>query len=438
MGFLYERGTKIWVKFKDGEGEWRARSSGFNVGEESKAKALLRLIEKRIEAGETVDDGPLTLKRYADGWLKARRDRGVASVDDDESRFGFHIAPLLGSMALADIRPHNVRDFVRALRARKSRHGEVLAPRTIRNIYFTLQNMLHDAVVDELIPNTPCVLRRGDLPKKTDKDPTWRATAVFTTGEVETIISDERTPYDRRVLYGLLFLACVRFGEASALRWRAYDSRVQPLGRLSVHTSFSTRAREEKSVKTDNPRLVPVHPTLAKMLATWRLSGWRELTGRAPTDDDLIIPSRVDAKRNRSVGLGLERFHEDLERLGLRPRRQHDARRTFISLALAGGAHKDRLRWVTHGPTGDIVDAYTTLPWETLCSEVLCLKIEMLAGRVLPLRAASGATEANLVTPRVTVEEEEGAKNTKPSETKRLPRVSMWRAVRDSNPWPPA
>jgi hypothetical protein len=77
------------------------------------------------------------------------------------------------------------------------------------------------------------------------------------------------------------------------------------------------------------------------------------------------------------VGLGLERFHEDLERLGLRPRRQHDARRTFISLALAGGARKDRLRWVTHGPTGDIVDAYTTLPWETLCNEVLWLRVDL-------------------------------------------------------------
>jgi hypothetical protein len=33
---------------------------------------------------------------------------------------------------------------------------------------------------------------------------------------------------------------------------------------------------------------------------------------------------------------GLRRFHEDLERIGLRARRQHDARRTFISIARAG------------------------------------------------------------------------------------------------------
>src|SRR5204862_5005201 len=58
----------------------------------------------------------------------------------------------------------------------------------------------------------------------------------------------------------------------------------------------------------------------------------------------------------------LRRFHEDLERVGLRARRQHDSRRTFISIARADGARPDILRWVTHGPTGDIVDDYTTLP----------------------------------------------------------------------------
>ena len=73
----------------------------------------------------------------------------------------------------------------------------------------------------------------------------------------------------------------------------------------------------------------------------------------------------------------LKGFHQDLERLELRPRRQHDARRTFISLAIADGARKDILRWVTHGPEGDIVDLYTTLPWHTLCEEVARLKIDL-------------------------------------------------------------
>jgi integrase len=319
MGFLYVRKAKIWIKFKDGDGKWKARSSGFNVGNEAKARALLRVIEKRIKAGESVEDGPLSLKQYADGWLKSRRARALSSVEDDESRVQFHINPLLGSMALADIRPHHIRDFVHALRTRKSRRGDVLAPRTIRNIYFTLQGICHDAVVDELIPATPCVVSRGDLPKKADKDPTWRATAVFTVGEVEKILSDPRTPQDRRVLYSLLFLASVRFGEAAALRWRAYEPNGEPLGRLSVHTSFSTRARLEKSVKTDNPRMVPVHPMLAKVLAAWKESGWKELTKRDPTRRHPAVPRRTRlGDRRRWIGPELP---ADGSRLGSRPSR---------------------------------------------------------------------------------------------------------------------
>lgn len=77
----------------------------------------------------------------------------------------------------------------------------------------------------------------------------------------------------------------------------------------------------------------------------------------------------------------LKRFHEDLERLGLRKRRQHDARRSFITLARSDGARKDVLEWVTHGPRGDIVDLYTTLPWEALCAEVAKLRIFAAGGK---------------------------------------------------------
>jgi hypothetical protein len=35
--------------------------------------------------------------------------------------------------------------------------------------------MLPEAVVDELIDSNPCVLKRGELPGKIDKDPTGRS-----------------------------------------------------------------------------------------------------------------------------------------------------------------------------------------------------------------------------------------------------------------------
>ena len=91
----------------------------------------------------------------------------------------------------------------------------------------------------------------------------------------------------------------------------------------------------------------------------------------------------------------LRRFHEDLKDVGLRKRRQHDARRTFISIARADGARPDILRWATHGPTGDIVDDYTTLPWPALCEEVAKVRVSVLEGKVIAMPlAATGTTGA--------------------------------------------
>ena len=48
-----------------------------------------------------------------------------------------------------------------------------------------------------------------------------------------------------------------------------------------------------------------------------------------------------------------------------------------ITLCLSDGARKDILRWISHGPTGDIMDLYTTLPWNARCEEVAKLNIDL-------------------------------------------------------------
>jgi len=83
---------------------------------------------------------------------------------------------------------------------------------------------------------------------------------------------------------------------------------------------------------------------------------------RSPTAGDLVVPSR--RREHRRDPVVHAQFLEDFELLGLRGRRVHDTRHTFISLTLADGADRDKLAWVTHGPKGDIVSLYTTLHWE--------------------------------------------------------------------------
>jgi len=149
-----------------------------------------------------------------------------------------------------------------------------------------------------------------------------------------------------------------------------------------IEVAYNSRLCVEKGTKTERPREVPVHPTLAKVLASWKLSGWRSEQGRAPRPDDLVVPAVEGGCRN--VGWALKLWHGDLDALGLRRRRHYDTRRTFISFGLGDGARKDLLRWVAHAP-GDVFDDYTSPPWPALCEEVAKLRVGLRQGEVVPL-----------------------------------------------------
>ena len=65
---------------------------------------------------------------------------------------------------------------------------------------------------------------------------------------------------------------------------------------------------------------------------------------------------RIKRSRRRECSRPMVRpLHDDLALLELRPRRGHDLRRTFITLAQVDGARKDILEAISHGARGDIV-----------------------------------------------------------------------------------
>jgi hypothetical protein len=132
--------------------------------------------------------------------------------------------------------------------------------------------------------------------------------------------------------------------------------------------------------------------------------------GRKPTDDDLIVPFAEPGEffgQHIDNQMMLRRFHGDLETLGMRPRRQHDARRTFISLCLGDGARWDILRWITHArPKSTSIDDYTTLIWNPLCEEIAKLRVSIRRSQApavaSPNSAETLSAESLRVTPKVT------------------------------------
>src|SRR5207245_416628 len=125
-------------------------------------------------------------QRRQDVHIKVTLVLGIASWDDDKSHLDVHILPALGDLKFEEIRPKHVKDMVSKLRAAKK------APRTVRNIYWTLKAMYRAAQIDDVAsPSyTPWILTKNELGKLADAKSNWRTTAKFEREEFEWLVSD--------------------------------------------------------------------------------------------------------------------------------------------------------------------------------------------------------------------------------------------------------
>jgi len=80
--------------------------------------------------------------------------------------------------------------------------------------------MFEDAVADVLIASNPYAVKRGELPAKIDKDPTWRSGAVFTREEVERLIWMNEFPKSAASFYAVLFVGGIGLPQR-----RVHDAR---------------------------------------------------------------------------------------------------------------------------------------------------------------------------------------------------------------------
>lgn len=400
---LWIRGDQIYLRFTNAHGKRMRPPSGFPVGQEKEALELLATIKRQVEAeqellaaAETGGDLPsegVTVRALGGHWNSKRlkKEETLQAATEDTWKLEY-IYKFLGHILVTEFRTKHGHEFVEWLEGQKGRRGK-LGARTVRSIWSCLHNLFRFAVGKEFIPVNPCVPagvgETGHLPEIEDKDEEWRDTAVFERYEVERLISDERLPEWHRVLWAIKFLSGMRDSEAYALRISRYEPRIEPLGRLTVAKGWNTRHQKLKKPKTKKRRKVPVHPTLAKVLAEWLLSGWEAHVGRKPKPDDLLIPNEEGGYLRVDSMLGW--FRDDLTALGLRAdRQQYDTRRTYKSLSEDDGASPEKIRWVMWGRRGTVEDGYSSHAWAAFCTEVAKLRIDLLEGRIVQMTAFGG------------------------------------------------
>src|SRR5687768_6695457 len=105
MGVVFQRGNKLYIRFKDATGKWIQRGTGLGPGEKRKAQHVVDQIEARIAAGAEFDEtntGPVTVARYFERWIKERKLSKLRSAHDDDTRLRKHAMPIIGSIKIED------------------------------------------------------------------------------------------------------------------------------------------------------------------------------------------------------------------------------------------------------------------------------------------------------------------------------------------------
>lgn len=378
MATIYRRGDSPnwWLSYVDEHGKRRQQSAETN--NEEVARGVLEGMVRAVEARRTLGlktPGPVTVRQWFLKWMESRR---ILTVKEQRVRTERDVLPILGDMPLTQVRPRHIREVTRAAEKRG------LSSRSVMLVYSDMRSLFRAAVKEDLIPASPCLLsvRDGDLPSLQDAEHGWRETAIFTRGEAEALISDPRLLEVHRVLWALLFLGAMRIGEAVDRRWRDVDYRSEPLPKLTINSRYNDKRKTSTAgTKTGVTRYVPVLPQLGAILEAWRDGGGREAwvaqkdrawRNKKPAEDIIVPGPRGGILSPNTSWRWLQ---DDCALLDIRPRRQHDTRRTFVSLARADGARTDIVDLVAWGREHSVRGLYTDMPWATVCEEIAKLKL---------------------------------------------------------------
>jgi len=348
--------TAYWVTF-----QWKGKAIWERVGTDAREaeRVNARRKEERKAGTYRLDRIRDTVKVRAwfDRFLEGRTNR---TADTERQLMRDHVlsVPWFCEMQLGEVRPRDVERLVLEMRS-AGRLGE----KSIANVFTIVRGGFRRAVFEEVIGQDPCVLERGTIRRKGGR----RRTA-YTRAEARQIMGCPDNPLPVRVWLCLAFYTGMREGEICGRRWQDWRRGLAPLGALLVHSQY-----DDQPLKTDDPRditrprVVPVHPELAAILALWWERGFELHNRRAPALDDFIVPTAGLLPHSRSSAY--RAFRRALARAGVANRSLHSTRHTFVTVARASADPK-LVERITHNADGTTLDGYTHPEWEAMCSAV--------------------------------------------------------------------
>ncbi len=315
----------------NGKQYWEAAGSDRREADRLDARRKREVANGQYVPPQARSDGT-TIRSYAERFFDARTNRNAESERTQVERHALSL-DWFGSLRMEDARPPHFLRLVKELRAktREADGGRLLSEKSIANVVGTLRTMFGEAHFNEVIVGNPCVLPRKTLKRRS------KARAPYTGREVLALMSD-KVDITRRVFVWLAFYTGMREGEICGRRWRDWNRDSRPLGALLCSSQYDDRPLKGDEEGGDaRPRVVPVHPALAKVLNEWRTTGFEIVHGRRPDDDDF---HRADQERGRNEPHSVERLQALAQ--GLRRGGRHQP------LAALDAAHFHDLRPAGH------------------------------------------------------------------------------------------
>lgn len=293
---FYDHAERVWVaRVSLGTRDGRRVRHKERAGTERAARAALERLQRSY--GSSENPATMTLDVYLGSWLESHGPGVRAStLRSYRGHIKNHIAPLLGGIIVAKLRPADVRRLIAAVLAKDS-------PSTAGHVVTTLRIALGAAVADRALDSNPASVR---LPK-VDREPVRPLTGPEARAISVAIRGDQF-----EVLYRLLMGSGMRLGEACGLDWRD----------VHLEEAFVVVRRSKTKART-----VPISADAVAALRAHRTT----LDLEAPV---FLGPRSGERLSPMTVSHAFPRL---LRRAGLRPMRVHDLRHGVATTMLAAG-----------------------------------------------------------------------------------------------------
>ena len=297
------------------------------------AVVWLTMKEAEIHSGDWLDPdaGSVLFGDYATSWVAERPNLRPKTAQLYEGLVRLHLAPVLGSLAVADIKERTVR------RWRKSLLDSGVGPVTAAKAYRLLKAIMNTAADDGLIRRNPCRID-GAGQEHSPERPVLTITQVFA-------LADAFTDRRYRLLILLAVFCSLRWGELAALARYCVDTDA---GVISVRASVVELSRgplvtgPPKSAAGKRDVTIPAFllPDVSAHLDTFTAADPRALVFTGPKGAQLRRSNFSRAWNKATIAADVSGFHF------------HDLRHTGNTLAgEAGASLRELMDRMGHGTT---------------------------------------------------------------------------------------